>query len=109
MVEVHFYVSRRDIDDETFDAEAVGCHHRKADAFVDVFLVKLTVNLKNLAVELYHFLGVVAAERLVGHGHDIVCVAGGKPFESGFERLDHAFGHAEHDALWSLVGDFVDQ
>ena len=75
MVEVHFYIFGCNVDHEAFDAIAIGSHHRQAHAFLDVLFVKLAVDFKHFAAELDNLFGVVASERFLGEGDNVVAVA----------------------------------
>lgn len=103
VVEVHDYLSVGHILDETVDTETVGGHHRHESARLDHLGVKFTVDHENVFLQSDNLLGVVGTESLAGLYLDVIFAAGFETVESGFERFDHAAGHAENK-LFGVFG-----
>lgn len=103
MVEVHDYLSVGHILDETVDTETVGGHHRHESARLDHLGVKFAVDHEDVFLQSDNLLGVVGTESLAGLYLDVIFAAGFEAVESGFERFNHAAGHAENK-LFGVFG-----
>ena len=103
VVKVHDYLSVGHILDETVDTETVGGHHRHESARLDHLGVKFAVDHEDVFLQSDNLLGVVGTESLTGLYLDVIFAAGFETVESGFERFDHAAGHAENK-LFGVFG-----
>lgn len=109
MIEVHPDMRRCDFGDKSLDAIAVSGEHRQALADFDVLVVKLAVDLKDLALDFDNMLGVMMSECFVSLGYNIIGVACLQALESNLERTDNTLCDAIDDGLRLLGRSLMDQ
>lgn len=109
VVEVHLDILVGDLEHDAVDAIAVGGHHRQDGALGDSLVVKLAVNLKDVAWQLGNLLVVIGAECIGGLDDEVEGRTLLQPVNGLLEGNYHAAGDTEDNLLGVIDIGLMDE